>query len=228
MKRALLLSAFVVTGCASGQVSPTSLATEKVGQTPPLGTHVTTPVGGVVFSQFRYWSRPGYKIEDPVSVQYGIGHVAVARGEALVPSTMDGKPVLCTARRTYHDPLLGPHRSTCFVGPAVPGTLTRIAAVPGVVWTERDLPHPVRYSPSEQFLPRPDAFKHELLYQGVSGKTIRLSYREFLTDLEQPATHEDLSYDVSSMPALLTFKAVRIEVHAADDKALTYRVLSGF
>lgn len=225
---AFLLAAFAVTGCATVQVSPASIATEKIGQLPPLGSQAAAPVGGVVFSQFRYWSRTGYRLEDPVALPFALGRVAVAQGEGLVRATVDGKAVLCTERRTYYDPITGPHRTSCFIESAIPGTSTRITVAPGVVWMEKDLPQPARYSVAEQFLPRPDAFKYELLYQGISGKTIRLSYREFLNDLARPAYFQDVSYDITSMPTFLTFKTVRLEILGADNNALTYRVLSGF
>jgi hypothetical protein len=223
-----LTAALILGGCASIQITERNVVTEKVGQSPPIGTQASTPVGGAVFSQFRYWSKIGYRLDAPVNSPFMLGRVAAMEGDSLVKAVVDGKTAFCTVRRTYVDPVVGPHRTTCFIDAVGTGTFTKIAAAPGVVWLEKDLASPVGYSKSEQISPRSDSFKYELLYQGVSGTTIRLSYREFLDDLARPAYFQDVSYDIGTLPVTLTFKTVKLEVLSADDNALTYRVLSGF
>jgi hypothetical protein len=224
----LAAASLLLAGCATVQVLDRPVMTEKVGQSPQIGSQATAPVGGTVFSQFRYWSRVGYRLDAPVNSSFMLGRVAAAQGEPLIQAAIDGKDVLCTERRTYFDPVVGPHRSTCFIVASGSGSFTRMTVAPGVVWVERDLPSPVAYSQSEQIFPRSEAFKYELLYQGISGKTIRLSYREFINDMARPAYFQDVSYDISVLPVTLTFKTVKLEVFSADNNALTYRVLSGF
>jgi hypothetical protein len=224
----VLAAVVTLAGCAPIQITERSIVTEKVGQSPQIGTSTSTPVGGTVFSQFRYWSKVGYRLEGPVNSSFMAGHVAVAQGEPLVKSIIDGKDVFCTERRTYSDPVLGPHRTTCFIASAGTRTLTRMTVPSGGGAFEKDLASPVPYSTFEQILPRAEAFKYELLYEGISGKTIRLSYREFRGDLARPAESQDLLYDIDALPVTLTFKTVQLEVLGADNHALTYRVLSGF
>ena len=225
---AALLPAIILAGCASIQITESNVVTEKVGQSPPIGSQASTPVGGIVFSQFRYWSKIGYRLDAPVNSSFMLGRVAAAQGDFLVKAVVDGKTAFCTERRTYIDPVTGPHRTTCFIDSVGTGTFTRMIAAPGVVWLEKDLPSPARYSRSEQISPRSDSFKYELLYLGVSNKTIRLSHREFLNDLARPAYFQDVSYDIGTLPATITFRTVKLELLAADNNALTYRVLSGF
>lgn len=228
MRLLFTLATLILAGCASIQITERNVATEKVGESPPIGSQASTPVGGTVFSQFRYWSKIGYRLDAPVNSSFMLGQVAAAQGDSLVRAVVDGKTAFCTERRTYFDPVVGPHRTTCFIDPVGSGTFTKMTAAPGVVWLEKDLPSPVGYSKSEQIFPRSDSFKYELLYQGVSGKTIRLSYREFLDDLARPAYFQDVSYDIGTLPVTLTFRTVKLEVFSADNNALSYRVLSGF
>jgi hypothetical protein len=222
------LAVLLLGGCASTLIVERSVVSEKVGQAPPIGSPASTPVGGTVFSQFRYWSRVAYRLDAPVHSSFMVGQVAAAQGEVLVKAVVDGKDVLCTERRTYSDPVLGPHRATCFIESAGTRTFTRMTVPTGGVALEKDLASPVAYSTFEQIVSRAEAFKYELLYEGISGKTIRLSYREFRGDLALPAESQDLLYDIDALPVTLTFKAVRLEVLGADNNALTYRVLSGF
>ena len=228
MKHLATITLIALAGCSTVQVTEKNLVTEKVGQLPSLGTQGSTPVGGVVFSQFRYWSKVAYRLDVPVNVSLMLGRVVVAQGDFLVPALIDGKSALCTEKRAYVDLVVGPHAIACFFDLAANGTFTRMSAAPGVVWIEKDLPTPARYSKSELTSPRADSFKYEILYQGISNKAVRLSYREFVNDLARPAYFQDVSYDIAMFPATITFRTVRIEVLSADNNSLVYRVLSGF
>ncbi len=227
MRYTTLLTALLLSGCATVQVVERSAMSEQVGQRPPVGTQAEAPVGGVLFSQFRYWSKVGYRLDDDINLSFALGRVSAQSGDFLVKATSDGKSVLCTEKRAYIDPLVGPHAIACFPD-ANDGLLRSVSATPGMVTMSKDLPNPVRYARSEEVTPRRDSFKYELLYQGVSGKSIRLSYREYLNDLARPAFFQDVSYDLSDFPTTVTFRAVRLEIFSAGNNGIAYRVLSGF
>jgi hypothetical protein len=97
-----------------------------------------------------------------------------------------------------------------------------------MVWLKTKLDSPVRYEQSELQVPRPDSKKYELLYQGISSKTLRLSYREYINDFARPAFFQDVTYDVPDLPTTITFRTVRIKLLSADNNGLRYQVLSGF
>lgn len=73
----------------------------------------------------------------------------------------------------------------------------------------------------------PDSVKKEILYNGRSGTTLRLSYREFVRDMARPAFTQDLTYDIRD-DRVVGFRGARIEVIEANNTSIRYRVLSGF
>lgn len=77
-------------------------------------------------------------------------------------------------------------------------------------------------------LPSNDSFKYELLYQGYANKTLKITYREFVNDLARAAYYQDASYEITSFPATVTFRTVRVQVFSANNEGLTYKVMSGF
>jgi hypothetical protein len=68
-------------------------------------------------------------------------------------------------------------------------------------------------------------FRRELIYSGVSGSTLSLSYREFSRDFARPAFTQDLKYDLSQ-GTTIGYKGARFEVIKADNVSLRYRVLA--
>jgi hypothetical protein len=227
MRHIFLLSTLFLGACATVQVVERNDLTEQVGQVPALGTQADAPVGGVLFSQFRYWSKVGYRLDDQVNLSFALGRVSAQQGDFLIKAISDGKPVFCTEKRSYIDPLVGPHAIACFPDSG-DGLFRSVSATPGMVTMSKDLPSPIHYSKSEEVSPRPNSFKYELLFQGISGRNVRISYREFVNDLARPAYFQDVSYDVTEFPTILTFRTVKIEIIAANNNGLKYRVLTGF
>jgi len=66
------------------------------------------------------------------------------------------------------------------------------------------------------------------MYEGVSNKSLRLAYREYINDLARPAFFQSVNYDIASLPETIAFRSVRVEVISANNEAIEYRVLSGF
>lgn len=227
MRYISIILTLLISACATVKVVERNDVTEQVGQRPLLGTQADTPVGGVLFSQFRYWSKVGYRLDDQVNLLFVLGRVYAQPGDFLIKATSDGKPVLCTEKLAYIDPLVGPNAIACF-SESSDGLLRSVSTTPGMVTMSKDLPIPIRYSKSEEVFPRQNSFKYELLFQGVNGKNIRLSYREYVNDLARPAYFQDVSYDINELPTTVTFRTVKIEVIAANNSGLKYRILSGF
>jgi hypothetical protein len=230
MKTWLTVIAFAVvaTGCTTVKVTEFTSVTEQVGRTPELNQASEATVGSTVFSQFRYWSKTGYRLIDPVTTNVMLSTINVAPGEFVLPSEADGTKAFCTERLAYIDPLAGPWKPVCFVDSAKNGTFDIAKVAPGAVWFKNDIKPAARYEKGELIVPRPDAKKTELLYQGYSGKTVKLSYREYMNDFARPAFFQDVTYDVPEFPTTITFRTVRIKLLSADNNGLRYQVLSGF
>lgn len=70
-----------------------------------------------------------------------------------------------------------------------------------------------------------DFVRKELIYSGKSVNTIDISYREYRGGLAAPAFFQNLKYDLSESKEL-RFQNFVIEVHSADNQAITYEILS--
>lgn len=220
--------AVATTGCATVKVTELSNVTEQVGRAPDLNHVSQVTVGSTVFSQYRYWSKTGYRLVDPVTTRFLLSTVNIAPGEFVLPAEADGGKAFCTERLAYVDPITGPWRPVCFVDTAQNGSFDVAKVAPGAIWFKNNINPGARYEKGELIVPRPDAKKTELLYQGYSAKTIKLSYREYMNDFARPAFFQDVTYEVTEFPSTITFKTVRIQLLGADNNGLRYQVLSGF
>lgn len=118
------------------------------------------------------------------------------------------------------------------------GNFEALKVAPGAIWFEKNLDSPLPYKKivlggqpvvmPEVVAPADDSFKYEILYQGVSRNTLKLAYREYIKDMARPAFYQDVTYDLEVKPTTISFRTVRIEISAADNNKITYRVLSSF
>jgi hypothetical protein len=70
-----------------------------------------------------------------------------------------------------------------------------------------------------------DQVHYELIYSGMSGRTINLSYREFTTDgMARPAFTQELHYNADE--PTLRFRNLQVGIREATNEKLTYVVLA--
>lgn len=217
-----------LTGCATVSFNETSRTDLRVGRTPELGIETTASVGSQIFSQYRYLSRTGYRLGRATSTRIGLGRVITSDGEFVGRAQIDGENAYCTESLAYHDPMTGPMKIACFFDRDTDGKFEVVKAQPGVVWFESKLDVPVTFAKGEQVIPMNDSKKYELLYQGYSGNTLRLSYREYINDMARPAYFQDVSYEIAAFPTDITFKTVKLQVLSAGNNGMRYKVLSEF
>jgi len=67
------------------------------------------------------------------------------------------------------------------------------------------------------------SFVCELIYSGLSGRTIRISYREFSNDMARPAFYQDLTYELTESDTI-TFKSLRIKIFEATNSSIVFSV----
>ena len=68
------------------------------------------------------------------------------------------------------------------------------------------------------------SFKAELIYCGITGNTINISYREFVDNLSRPAFHQELTYDLNESDQI-TFRSLIIRVLEADNAIIRFEVI---
>jgi hypothetical protein len=66
-------------------------------------------------------------------------------------------------------------------------------------------------------------YKQELIYNGKSKDTIRLSYREYIKDMARPAFFQDLTYDLLESREI-AFRDLQIEVLEATNSTIKFFV----
>jgi hypothetical protein len=75
-----------------------------------------------------------------------------------------------------------------------------------------------------------NSFRYQLLYQGLDGRTVRLTYRGYTNDLARPAFQQDLTYTLeqNGRPTDVSFRGLQMTILRADNNGITYRVRRGF
>jgi hypothetical protein len=94
-----LLGVLMLYSCATGgvtgspRVTESSVVDERIGKFPNIGERATAPVGGVLYSQFQYWSKTAYRVQSPLSIGLGLGRIAVSDGDPIVKAEVGGESV---------------------------------------------------------------------------------------------------------------------------------------
>lgn len=83
------------------------------------------------------------------------------------------------------------------------------------------------YEKLKQLSEKGNSFQQTLIYSGRVGDKINVGYREFSNDLARPAFNNDVEYDLSSSN-IIGYKGALIEVMAADNSSITYKLLRNF
>lgn len=65
------------------------------------------------------------------------------------------------------------------------------------------------------------SFKQELIYNGKSKDTLRVSYREYVDDLARPSYFQDLTYDLSESKEI-AFRDIKMEVLEATNTNIKF------
>lgn len=142
--------------------------------------------GDVIFTEFDFTTAAAAVVAGGFTDYIQLTKVVIAPGSVLLKAGED----YCTTNNTLFALAGNPVGVACLRDTDGDGMFDRIA---GGNLIATDFP-PLPY--------RSDAvgtgtgFRKELLYQGVQGDTMRLSYREFANDMARPAFQQDLTYNL--------------------------------
>jgi hypothetical protein len=70
----------------------------------------------------------------------------------------------------------------------------------------------------------PGSMRKEILYNGKSKDTIKITYREYMNDMARPAFYQDLNYDLAESK-IIGFKGTQIEIIKATNSDIQYKVI---
>jgi hypothetical protein len=69
-----------------------------------------------------------------------------------------------------------------------------------------------------------DSLKSELIYGGLSQKTISISYREFVDKTARPAFTQEIKYDLNDGD-VIGFRGARFQVLKATNTNIKYKII---
>ena len=84
------------------------------------------------------------------------------------------------------------------------------------------LPEPQLFIETKRY-PQEGSFKAELIYDGISGNTLLISYKEYVDDMHRHVSHKELRYDLTKS-SKITFRSLRIVVLEATNQYIKFQV----
>ncbi len=223
----LLLFGLPLAACAPRMnINPAPPAYETISL-PPIGETASAQVGDTIITMAHSLSSPAIEFLNDCSFSEkfdrpGTGAVKykVSRGTIFTQNSIrNGVPAFCGQTSQYTPPLgwvPGEHCVAISGGNLVPFPKSEMIVQSDCSVVAKQVAVEAK-----------DSFKRELLYDGKSGTTIHLSYREFAGDMARPAFTQELSYDIRD-DRVIGFQRARFEVIDANNTSIRYRVLKGF
>lgn len=243
-KLTLLVPVLLVGALACATMAPSVLTTRrffplavegKEVVRPPLDTEVVAEVGETMIEEGYVYTRPAIRILEPVvhqGVSKGRFTLRIPSGILVASGTAGPGPVPGTYYQA-EEPLQFRAVGDFQVrgGVFVPDSEE---APPEIYWHATDTGLPLvdpnlelRFERITHEDWRSDSFRRQLVYNGRSGPTIKLLYREFSEERIRPAFTQEVTYDLDQGETI-GFKGSRFQVFEASNTTIRYSVLSQF
>jgi hypothetical protein len=215
----IIVAAAMLTGCVTAQLHQPTMRT---GRSVQLGVPAQAQVGDPMLSEYDYAALDGAVLLDGVHTVQVNQQVRVPGGSRLIASTVQGREAFCATQATVFGPQYGnPVAIGCFFDPDGDGFFNSYVST-GDSWGEMAIP-PLRYQRAEEMAG--SGYKYDLVYLGISGDTIAISYREFAGTTASPALQQDLTYTLEDDGSTdVSFRGARITVTRADNNSISYVV----
>lgn len=232
-----LLLLGVISGCVSTPqlVPPPIEFTDVILENkaiPQIGEFVTVEIGENMYSEYSIKTKKTYRVKllDNASGKMDLGvNFSFPKGSdgSLVVTAFEKYKAFCVDNAYYSIATGSAH--VCLIDQNGNGVFNK--SMFKVRQRYFDLNNPVKYEISanegKTSIEVPD-FKYEVLYQGISKGTIKISFREFKNDMARPAFTQDITYDLNSDgTGNIAFKGLRINVIKATSTNITYQVTKG-
>jgi hypothetical protein len=223
MRKAFLVGALStilgVSGCTSVTVP---LPQAKKGTTVVLGKRTSTGVGDAILAEFDYFYRSGAVPDASVEARSAEWSMRIPAGTPLMEVLLRDQKWYCTTFFAAYNLMGVPGANACLRDSKGDGRFDQVdhtGASWGVAQTQ-----PVTYRPTE--IGQPGGFKVELLYEGISGNVVNVTYREFSENMIRPAFQQDLKYTITKPDEEISFRGAKIIVHSSTNSKIEYTVTS--
>ena len=211
----------IVTLGAAAMIGSAAAETSRV-VAPSINTPSVARVGEALYQESDYELTVGFipeswQLESSIDDNAGVSGFEFPAGTELDKSKGTS---FCVRNE--------PHK--CFHDDDEDGDFDRITARPGIIKYKQTLmaPLPYRYveSRSETRMSG-GSFKKELVYLGVSERTLRVLYREYADNLARAAFTQELTYPVMPGKSAIAFKTLQIEITKILPTEVHYTVTAG-
>ncbi len=200
---------------------------------PQLEAEIDADVGDTILSTLFSEVRPSIVLKEtilkfPLKILWQTIYISIAKGELpLYKTTADGK--FYEGMESIVEGKSGPKSSGVIFVPSNKSESVQLC------YLERENSH-VNCTPAETLrenssftysktaLDKKDSFKKELVFTGVSQKTITFLYKEFVDNLARPAFTTELKYDISE-DGMIGYKGARFQVIRANNTGIRFKVL---
>lgn len=236
--QALIWSIIVLVagGCASYQPTHQEGINRIGGSQPLLGQKETIDVGDSIVQQFEYHKHFGAHLEGLYDRPFPLGKIIVGPDvffQSIMRISDPDDVHYCSATGHYSQwGIPFSKYRVCFKDSGRDGFFDEVLVVGSGVMLERwrDIEgEKPAYTKTDIATPVESAsdYKQELIYQGLSGGSLKVAYREYVDSLARPAFTQVVEYDNQEPPFEIAFKGARITVHSATSNELVYTVTKG-
>lgn len=210
----------VLAGCASLSVP---MPQAKKGSSVVVGQRAAVGVGDAILAEYDYFYRPGAVPEASVEARSAEWTMRIPAGTPLMKVTLRDQDWYCTTFFAAYNLMGVPGANACLRDSKGDGHFDQVDHT-GASWGVAQA-QPITYRATE--IAQPGGFKVELLYEGISGNVVNITYREFAENMIRPAFQQDLKYTLARSDEEISFRGARIVVHSATNSKIDYTVLSG-
>ena len=199
-------------GCASTAGIP--VIKSNVGNIPGDEHIHRISVGEVLYSRFRYLSSPSAKVYGKFKI--GMLEDATVNSD-LILTKLGDREAYCGKFNRYL-PGYVEERYGCFVDVDSDGRFEKII-YGGVSISINDRP---KYVKNKKIT---EGFRHEIIFQGRTEKTVKFRYREFSGSMARPAFTQDIEYFLNKDGTTTSsFKGLTIEIVSVEGNYISYSV----
>lgn len=198
---------------------------------PQLEVEVEGDVGDTILSTLYSEVRPSLVLKEtivkfPLKILWQTIYISIGKGELpLYKTTADGK--FYEGMDSIVEGKAGPKSSGVIFVPNDSSKSVELCYLERenshVNCTPADSPRRADLSYSRTPMDRKDSFKKELIFTGVSQKTVTFQYKEFVDNLARAAFTTELKYDISE-DGMIGYKGARFQIIKAGNTGIRYKV----
>ena len=185
---------------------------EKIeAQTPAVGVATQATVGSTIYeySNYRITTEQAAVPNAEMTKGWFGWRATIPAGAKLFPAPHKKGVKACSKENYGLSTMGGNPMPACAYDDDGDGTFDRISVQGGSAGSVPKTPY---YLGSVRDVVPGNGFKNLLIFTGFSGKTIKLSYREFQNDFARPAFTQDLEFDTSNLPTDIAVKDVKLRI----------------